>query len=78
MGARWQTAGSQTEEEPWPSVRWYSVVVDSRDPRALSAWWAQVLGWRTAHEAGDEVTILPPHMVEDGFAERVPARERGQ
>ncbi|WP_152188304.1 VOC family protein [Georgenia satyanarayanai] len=60
------------------ALRWYSVVVDCRDPRALAGWWAQVLGWRTAYEADDEVVIIPPHMFEDGFAERVPARERGQ
>ncbi|MCM3661390.1 VOC family protein [Georgenia satyanarayanai] len=60
------------------AVRWYSVVVGCRDPRALAAWWAQVLGWRTAYEADDEVVIIPPHMFEDGFAERVSARERGQ
>ncbi len=60
------------------AVRWYSVVVDCRDPRALAAWWAQVLGWRTAYEADDEVVIIPPHMFAEDFAERVPARERGQ
>jgi len=60
------------------AVRWYSVVVDCRDHRAQAAWWAQVLGWRTAFESDDEVAVIPQHFFDEGYFERVPAQERGQ
>jgi len=59
-------------------LRWYSVVVDSRDHRALAAWWAQVLGWRTMFESDHEIAVLPPHFLDMTYFERVPVHERGQ
>ncbi len=38
-------------------VRFYSVVVDSRDPASLARWWAGVLGWQVVFEAADEVAV---------------------
>ena len=43
------------------ALRWYTTVVDAVDVRALSAWWAEVLGWRVAHAADDEVVLVPAH-----------------
>ncbi|WP_324649923.1 VOC family protein [Georgenia sp. H159] len=60
------------------TLRWYSVVVDSRDPRALAAWWETVLGWRTVYEADDEVVIVPQHFGDENYFTSVPPQQRGQ
>jgi predicted enzyme related to lactoylglutathione lyase len=39
------------------SVRWYSVVIDCKNPAALARFWAEVLGYRIVFEADDEVAI---------------------
>jgi hypothetical protein len=41
------------------TLRWYSTVVDSRDVAALSAWWAETLGWQVAFSSEDEVVLVP-------------------
>jgi hypothetical protein len=46
------------------SIRWYSVVVDCRDIKAQSRWWAAALDWRVAFEADDEVVVVPPHALD--------------
>ena len=56
-------------------VRWYSTVVDCHDVAAQARWWAEVLDWRVAYEASDEVVLVPPHAFDPA---RVPPRaERG-
>ena len=35
---------------PDMSLRWYTTVVDSPDPRALADWWAEALGWQKVYE----------------------------
>jgi len=57
------------------SIRWYMVVVDCRDVAAQSRWWAEVLGWRVAYEAADEVVLVPPHALEP--TRDIPPTERG-
>jgi catechol 2,3-dioxygenase-like lactoylglutathione lyase family enzyme len=47
------------------SIRWYSVVVDCKDIKAQSRWWAEALGWRVAFEADDEVAVVPPHALDE-------------
>ncbi|CAM3237144.1 VOC family protein [Stackebrandtia soli] len=37
--------------------RWYSTVVDARDPRRLAHWWAEVLGFRVVYETIGETAI---------------------
>jgi predicted enzyme related to lactoylglutathione lyase len=37
--------------------RWWSLVVDCADHRALSRFWAEVLGYRVVFENDDEVAI---------------------
>lgn len=38
-------------------VRWFSVVVDCDDPRALADWWALVLDFRVFYRSEREVDI---------------------
>lgn len=38
-------------------ARWYQLVVDARDPAALSRFWAEALVLSVLYEAPDEVTI---------------------
>ena len=39
------------------TVRLYSVLIDSNDPKALAEWWAQALDWEITHVADDEVDV---------------------
>jgi catechol 2,3-dioxygenase-like lactoylglutathione lyase family enzyme len=57
------------------SIRWYSVVVDCRDMKAQSRWWAEALGWRVGFEADDEVVLVPPHALDE--TRDIPLSERG-
>jgi Glyoxalase-like domain len=41
------------------ALRWYTTVVDCRDPRTLGAWWAEALQWTTVHDTEDEYVIIP-------------------
>lgn len=41
------------------ALRWYSIVTETTDPRALGGWWAKALDWQTVYEADDEVVIIP-------------------
>ncbi|TNU73885.1 VOC family protein [Miniimonas arenae] len=41
------------------ALRWYSVVVETTQPRHLADWWARALDWETVYEADDEVVIVP-------------------
>lgn len=56
------------------ALRWYSVVVDSKDVLAQANWWASVLGWTVIYEAPDEVVIAPPDAQERFL--RLPRAER--
>lgn len=38
-------------------ARFYSVVIDSADPRRLARFWAEVLGFPIVYEADDEVAV---------------------
>jgi len=38
-------------------VRFYTVVVDSHDPKQLAEFWAQVLDWKIVYDAPDEVVV---------------------
>jgi predicted enzyme related to lactoylglutathione lyase len=39
------------------SLRFYSVLIDCADPRALGHWWAQALDWQVTLDDGDEVDV---------------------
>ena len=57
------------------SIRWYTVVVDCRDVAAQSRWWAEVLDWRVAYQAANEVVLVPPHVLDQTRV--IPPAERG-
>jgi catechol 2,3-dioxygenase-like lactoylglutathione lyase family enzyme len=59
------------------SIRWYSVVVDCRDPAAQARWWAEALGWRIIYEAPDEVVVVPPHALDESVRRVIPPAEQG-
>jgi Glyoxalase-like domain len=58
------------------TLRWYTIVIDCHDVKAQSRWWAEVLDWRIAYEADDEVVIVPPRALLDE-ARLVPPLEQG-
>lgn len=37
--------------------RWYTVVIDAKDPAALGRFWAAVLDYQIVYEAPDEVAV---------------------
>jgi len=39
------------------SSRWYTVVIDAKDPAALARFWAAVFDYEVVYEASDEVVI---------------------
>ncbi|MCC2336166.1 VOC family protein [Cellulomonas wangsupingiae] len=41
-------------------LRWYSNVIEARDPRALGRWWADALHWEVVYEDDDETDVGPP------------------
>ena len=41
------------------TLRWYTTVIDSSDPKALASWWAKALDWQMVYEADDEAVIIP-------------------
>jgi predicted enzyme related to lactoylglutathione lyase len=49
------------------AVRWYSVVIDSRDPRRLAEWWARALDWKIVFEAPDEVVVAKDEATHPGL-----------
>jgi Glyoxalase-like domain len=49
------------------ALRWYHLVVDSRDPRSLGRWWADVLGWGVVYEDDDETDIAPAWASEESL-----------
>ncbi|HEX2143073.1 MAG TPA: VOC family protein [Glycomyces sp.] len=42
------------------ALTWQATCIDCDDPRALGAWWAELLSWRVTYESDDEVVIEPP------------------
>jgi len=60
------------------ALRWYSIVIDSRDPEALARWWGETLGWPLVYlsDEGDEAVIAPPFA--DDLAGTVPREQQPQ
>ena len=57
------------------ALRWYTVVVDSRDVASLGRWWADTLGWSVVFEADDEFVLVPPHALDESRS--IPLAEQG-
>jgi hypothetical protein len=49
------------------ALTWEQVVVDSSDPVALAAWWAEALGWVVVSTGDDEPEIRPAPDVLPGL-----------
>ncbi|OII34731.1 glyoxalase [Curtobacterium sp. MMLR14_010] len=60
------------------ALRWYSIVIDSRDTEALARWWGETLGWPLVYlsDEGDEAVIAPPFA--DDLAGTVPREQQPQ
>lgn len=43
------------------ALRWYTLVIQSRDTRAQARWWAEVLDWDVELSTEDESVIVPKH-----------------
>lgn len=41
-------------------LRWYTAVIESKDPQALADWWARALGWEVIYSSEVEVVVIPP------------------
>src|SRR4029079_1308090 len=50
------------------ALRWYTTVIDSKDPKTLSAWWAEALVWQMVYESDDEGVIIPGWVTPDVMA----------
>lgn len=58
------------------ALRWYTTVVDSRDPQALARWWARALGWTLVHDTPEEVLLVPGWVTPEVLRD-VPWERRG-
>ena len=47
------------------ALKWYTVVVDCRDPQAQARWWAEVLDWVSVYDTPEEVVLVPRHALEE-------------
>lgn len=47
------------------TMKWYSVVIDSRDPQAQAHWWAEALGWRIVDDTPEEASVVPPGATDE-------------
>lgn len=59
------------------TLRWYSVVIDTPDPVALSRWWAEAIDWQVVYESAEEVALMPSYIRSEDDAramewERIP------
>ena len=41
------------------TLEWEQLLVDSKDPRTLGRWWAEVLGWGLVEDEDGDVEISP-------------------
>ncbi|MFX0538414.1 VOC family protein [Ornithinimicrobium sp. Y1847] len=41
------------------ALKWYTIVVDCRDPQAQARWWAEALDWAVVYDTPDEAVAVP-------------------
>ncbi|MBD4563305.1 VOC family protein, partial [Xanthomonas citri pv. citri] len=41
------------------ALKWYTLVVDCRDPQAQAHWWARALDWEVVHDTPEEAVAVP-------------------
>ena len=58
------------------ALRWYTLVLDAREPREQARWWAQALDWTVLHES-DAQCVVVPAWADDEYVGRTPWQEVG-
>ncbi len=51
------------------ALRWYTVVIDCRDPQAQAHWWAEALDYQVVYDSADEAAAIPKGMSEDAVTD---------
>lgn len=46
------------------ALKWYTVVVDCRDPQAQARWWAEALDWVVVYDTPEEAVAVPRPALE--------------
>lgn len=60
------------------ALKWYTVVIDCRDPQAQAHWWAEVLDWQVVYDTPDEAVAIPKGMSAEPVTSMDEWRARGQ
>lgn len=60
------------------ALKWYTLVVDCRDPQAQAHWWARALDWEVVHDTPEEAVAVPKGVGEEPVADPDEWRARGQ
>ena len=60
------------------ALKWYTVVIDCRDPQAQAHWWAEVLDWQVVYDTPDEAVAIPKGMSDEPVTSIDEWRSRGQ
>lgn len=47
------------------ALKWYTIVIDCRDPQAQAKWWAQALDWAVVYDTPEEAVAVPRDAVEE-------------
>lgn len=45
------------------ALKWYTIVVDCKDPQALARWWAEALDWEVVYDTPEEAVAVPKHAL---------------
>ena len=51
------------------ALRWYTGVIDCRDPQAQAHWWAEALDYQVVYDTADEAVAIPKGMSEDAVTD---------
>lgn len=54
------------------ALRWYSVVIDTPDPRALARWWAEAIDWQVIYDSDEEVVLIPGYVDGEDDVKKIP------
>ncbi|MDN5570907.1 MAG: VOC family protein [Propionibacteriaceae bacterium] len=60
------------------AVKWYTVVIDCRDPQAQAHWWAEALDWQVVYDTPEEAVAIPKGFSEEPAADLAEWASRGQ
>lgn len=47
------------------ALKWYTIVVDCKDPQAQARWWAEALDWAVVYDTPDEAVAVPKEAAEE-------------